>query len=358
MIRDMIADASNAEPRLARNGGAATSPRTHAAVLRGLPEVMSRFGLPWQPMLEAEGLARADIEDPERSLPFAAMDRLAGECARLTKCPHVGLLLARPVNLQCFGIAGRLVRNASSVGDALQELAAYFALHDTGGLISAGIHNGTVSLSYGLYVPGLRNVDQICDFCIVVMGNVMRQLCGADWKPDAVLLPRRRPSDVRPYREAFAAPLRFDSVQAGMLFPQACLSRPVIDADPFLHALLVERASAALRVQDPLLCDDVRRTIRLLLMGGDCSREQVARRLGMHPRTLGRRLQECGTTFQTLLDDTRVELARQLLRGTRSSVARIAVSLGYRDPTVFTRAFRRWTGTTPREYRTPSAGEA
>ena len=356
MIRDMSGDASGGRSGLPRNGGAAAVPRTHAAVMRGLPDVLARFGIPWEPVLQAEGMTRADIDDPERSVPFAAMDRISGECARLTRCPHVGLLLADHVNLQCFGIAGRLALNAPTVGSAIQELAAHFALHDSGGLISADLHDGTVTVSYGLYVPGLRNLDQIYDFCVLAMRNVLRQLCGPDWKPDAVLLPRRRPADVRPYREFFAAPLRFDSVQAGMRFPQAWFQHPIAGADPFLHGLLAERAAAALKVQDPLLCDDVRRTIRLLLISNQCSREAVAQRLGMHPRTLGRRLQECGATFQQLLDQTRLEIARQLLRGTRSSVARISTTLGYHDPTVFTRAFRRWTGTTPRAYRTLDAG--
>ena len=356
MIRDMNDAASRDQPARARSGGAQAAPRTHAAVLGGLPEVLSRFGVRWEPVLEAEGLTLADIQDPERSVSFSAMDRISGECLRLTRCPHVGLLLAQRVNLQSFGIAGRLARNAPSVGDALRELASYFALHDTGGLISTDLHAGKVTLSYGLYVTGLRHLDQIYDFCVVVVANVMRQLCGGGWKADAMQLPRRRPADVRPYRDILAAPLRFDSVQAGVQFTQDWLSRPVIDADPFLHALLADRASAALQVQDPLLCDDVRRTIRLLLMADQCSREEVARRLGMHPRTLGRRLQQCGTTFQDLLDETRLEVARQLLRGTRSSVARIAASLGYHDPTVFTRAFRRWTGTTPRDYRAGQAG--
>jgi AraC-like DNA-binding protein len=356
MIRDMSDDASRCQPPQARSGGAPTVPRTHAAVLAGLPEVLSRFGVPWEPVLEAEGLKIADIQDPERRVSFSAVDRISGECFRLTRCPHVGLLLGQRVNLQSFGIPGRLARNASSVGDALRELESHFALHDTGGLISIEQQGGKATLSYGLYVTGLRHVDQIYDFCVVAIGNVMRQLCGTDWKADAIQLPRRRPADVRPYREILAAPLRFDSVQAGVQFPQAWLSRPVVEADPFLHALLMDRASTALQVQDPLLCDDVRRTIRLLLMADHCSREEVARRLGMHPRTLGRRLQQCGTTFQQLLDETRLEVARQLLRGTRSSVARIATSLGYHDPTVFTRAFRRWTGTTPRDYRTGHGG--
>ena len=357
MIRDMSDDASCRQPAHARSSsGAPAVPRTHAAVLGGLPEVLSRFGIPWEPVLAAEGLTLADIQNPERRVSFSAVDRISGECFRLTRCPHIGLLLAQRVNLQSFGIPGRLARNAPSVGDALQELGAHFALHDTGGLISTDLHAGKLTLSYGVYVAGLRNLDQIYDFCVVAIGNVLRQLCGAGWRADTVLLPRRRPADVRPYREILAAPLRFDSVQAGVQFPQAWLSRPIVDADPFLHALLMERASAALQVQDPLLCDDVRRTIRLLLMEDQCSREEVARRLGMHPRTLGRRLQQCGTTFQGLLDETRVEVARQLLRGTRSSVARIAASLGYHDPTVFTRAFRRWTGTTPRDYRAGQAG--
>lgn len=358
MIRDMSEDTSRCQPGQARSGGTPNGPRTHAASLGGLPEVLPRFGVPWEPVLEAEGLTLADIQDPERSVSFSAMDRIFGECLRLTRCPHIGLLLAQRINLQSFGIAGRLVRNAPTVGEALQELASCFALHDSGGLISIDVHHGKATISYGLYVTGLRHVDRIYDFCVVVIRNGMRQLCGPGWKADVMQLPRRRPADVRPYREILAAPLRFDSVRAGVQFPQDWLSRPVVDADPFLHTLLADRAAAALQAQDPLLCDEVRRTIRMLLMADQCSRAEVARRLGMHPRTLGRRLQQCGTTFQALLDETRLEVAHQLLRGTRSSVARIAASLGYHDPTVFTRAFRRWTGTTPRDYRAGQASAA
>jgi AraC-like DNA-binding protein len=86
-------------------------------------------------------------------------------------------------------------------------------------------------------------------------------------------------------------------------------------------------------------------------MTGECCREAVARRLNLHPRTLVRRLQESGTTYQILLDEMRAQTAKQLLHDTRSPVSRIAASLGYGDPTVFTRAFRRWTGLSPREFR-------
>jgi len=96
---------------------------------------------------------------------------------------------------------------------------------------------------------------------------------------------------------------------------------------------------------------EVRNTIRELLIAARCSRGEVARALELHPRTLVRRLGRSGTSYRALLESTRGEVARQLLQDTRAPIARIAASLGYADPSVFTRAFRRWTGMTPLRYR-------
>jgi AraC-like DNA-binding protein len=270
---------------------------------------------------------------------------------RRTRCAHFGLLVGEHVNLQSLGIAGRLALNTRSVGAALQELIAYFALHDNGGVPSLAIHDATASYAYGLHTPGIRSADQVYDLSAVALRNILRQLCGPAWRPDFVLLPRHRPADLRPYREILASPIRFDAVQCAINFPAAWLQQPLADADPLLHSLLRERAVSVLAAQHPPLRTEVRRVVRLLLAGGECSRAAAAAQLGMHERTLGRRLQEAGTTFQALLDEARSDLARQLLRSTRTPVARISTSLGYRDPTVFTRAFRRWTGVTPRQFR-------
>jgi AraC-like DNA-binding protein len=99
------------------------------------------------------------------------------------------------------------------------------------------------------------------------------------------------------------------------------------------------------------LLAEVRRAVRVGLIDRDPSRRGAARRLGLHERTLGRRLQDAGTTFHALLDETRVTVARQLLQSTDAPVGKIAAALGYRDSTVFARAFRRHVGTTPRAYR-------
>jgi len=322
----------------------------HVAALRGIPLVLEHFGIPCEPILATAGLRAADLDDPERSAPFADLDHLFGLCQRRTKCAHFGLLVGQYINLQSFGVAGRLARNAPSVGAALQELAAFFTLHDSGGSLRVAIHEGRVTFGYGIHVPGLAHADQVYDLALAAIANVMRQLCGTGWRPDAVLLPRKRPADIRPYRQHFAAPLRFDSIIAAVVFPERHLSQAIADADPLLHRLLSDNAEAAIAATDPILHTEVRRTIRLLLTQ-QCSRSDVARRLGMHERTLGRRLQASGTTFQQLLDETRLDMAQQLLRDTRVPVARVAAALGYCDPTVFTRAFARWTGRTPSRFR-------
>jgi len=96
------------------------------------------------------------------------------------------------------------------------------------------IHDGRVTFGYGIHVPGFANTDQIYDLAVAAIANVMRQLCGTGWRPESYLLPRRRPADIRPYRQHFAAPLRFDSIIAAVVFPEAHLSQAIADADPLL----------------------------------------------------------------------------------------------------------------------------
>lgn len=348
MIRAMRPDACRSDSLPERPVATA---RAHLTALGSLPAVLERLGVPSGPLLKQVHLQPEDFSDPERSATFDELDRLLGACVRRTGCRHFGLLVGRNVTLESLGIAGRLARNAPSVARALADLEDFFILQDSGAIPHLTERDGLATLAYAIYATGLRNADQVHDLALAALLNVMRQLCGPDWSPDAVLLPRGRPDNITPYREALQAPLRFDAVQAALLFPSNWLRHPIPGADPLLHRLLEDRASTERSQVSPTLRNEVRRAIRALLASGDCCRESVAQRLGLHPRTLVRRLQKSGTTFQALLDDTRSQSAKQLLHDTRSPVSRIAASLGYRDPTVFTRAFRRWTGCSPREFR-------
>jgi AraC-like DNA-binding protein len=145
--------------------------------------------------------------------------------------------------------------------------------------------------------------------------------------------------------------LRFDAEENAVVFSGEWLNRSLPDTDPELRRLLqkeVDELEARYGNEFP---DQVRSVLRTALLTDHARADQVAAFFSMHSRTLGRRLNAFGISFQDLLDEGRFEIARQMLEGSAMDVLQIAELLGYADASAFTRAFRRWTGTTPARWR-------
>jgi len=124
--------------------------------------------------------------------------------------------------------------------------------------------------------------------------------------------------------------------------------RPVPGADPKIRRALEAKIEAATAGD---LIVRLHRALRLLLLNGDSSGDDVAQQLALHRRTLNRRLRAQGTTFQKVLDGVRWEVARQLLGSTNILLDDVASATGYADTSAFVRAFHRWSGTTPARWR-------
>jgi AraC-like DNA-binding protein len=186
---------------------------------------------------------------------------------------------------------------------------------------------------------------------------VLRTLCGRDWDPIEVHFAHYQPRDVRPFRQFFRAPLRFDAAQNAIVFSGHWLKLRLPEFDPELDRLLRRHIDALdARVGDDLP-DQIRAVLRTVLMTDDAGIEQVAALFSMHARTLSRRLHSFGTSFRALADEGRSEVARKMLQNTALDVSHIASLLGYADASAFTRAFRRWTDTTPAAWRKRQAGQ-
>jgi AraC-like DNA-binding protein len=326
------------------------------ASLLALPECLAAFGIPPAAFLAQRGFDVRDFRDWPGRFEINRFDALLGDCVMATGCAHFGLLVGAGVGLVAAGTVGRAARNAATVGQALQDLQMLPRLRDTVGGLHVATAGDETRFGFSVHAPGLRHADQAYDLMLGIMRNAMEELCGADWQPTLVQLPRRRPKIVEPYHRHLGRHLVFDATEAALVFPASTLRRSVPAADPLLRELMLRDAERHAVKREPALLAEVRRAIHVGLVDRDPSRRGAARCLGMHVRTLGRRLQDAGTTFQSLLDETRVNAARELLQGTDAPVGRIAASLGYRDSTVFARAFRRHAGTTPRSYRERAAG--
>ena len=197
----------------------------------------------------------------------------------------------------------------------------------------------------------MEAIDHIGDGALATLYNIMHELCGPDWRPTEVWFAHHVPADVGPFRRFFRVPLRFDAEQYALLFSAGFLKRRLPGIDDALRRLLEEQIESLERRHPDDFPAQVRRVLHTALMTGQSKADQVAALFGMHSRTLNRRLNAFGTTFQQLLDETRFESARQMLEYSAIEVGEISDSLGYAAPGVFSRAFRRWSGTTPAEWR-------
>lgn len=331
----------------------AHAPTRHVrvAVLRHLPEVLRGFGVPFEPLLAGLGLPPDLMDNPENTIAVASGAELLARCAERTRCPHLGLLLGRQASLASLGVIGRLALNQTNVGTALRELARTQHLHGRAG-VPAFVVKDDVAI-YSLTLEGFLGIGalQVQDLSAAIGFNLIRDLCGPGWTPTEVMLPHSTPRDRRPYDRYFRAPVRFDAEWIGVAFPARWLSHRVTGADPSLRGTLQERVDAAAARSADDLTTRTRRALYILVMQGKGSMGSVADLMGMHRRTLNRRLAASGTSLSDLLEDVKSHIARQLLADTTMSIIEIASTLSYADAGTFTRAFRRWTGMPPSEWR-------
>jgi AraC-like DNA-binding protein len=246
---------------------------------------------------------------------------------------------------------GLLVKYSPDVGQALRNLVRNLHLHARGGVTRLEVHGTTAVLSFDVYQSGAVALEQIGDGAVALMFNIVRSLCGPEWKPLELRFAHGAPLDAAPYRRVFGAPLRFNRSQDAVVFPAFWLERPLPTADRELSRLLQQQLEAQEARYREAFPDQVRRVLRTALLSDLGSARQVARLLSMHSRTLHRRLARYGTGFRRLVDESRFDIARHMLEDSTLGVREIAELLDYADASAFTRAFRRWSGTTPAQWR-------
>jgi AraC-like DNA-binding protein len=275
------------------------------------------------------------------------------------------------------------------VRQALDRLVRHARiLHDAGRLEWA-LHGEHLRI-----YPGCRGLPHpppraIAEFAAALVPALLRRLTGRSWPELEVTFRHPRPASVAEHLRAFGitphfsaaeaseravaqqsepakgpasaaerrgnptGSLTFSAAEAWVAVPCGVLDAPISGADLGLARYLEAYAQAlstgldtpstsATRVQDEVL---------RAMPEGEISAERIARRLGLHARTLQRRLAAEGTTYAAVVERARRTLAERHLAESRLSVGEVAFLLGYSEPSVFHRAFRRWTGQTPAAFR-------
>lgn len=331
--------------------GVARGATVRIGPLAAIPALLKELGADPVPVLREAGFDPGYFDSPDLPVSYRAAGRLLARAAAASGCDHFGLLVGARSGPTMLGIPGLLMTLAPDVGSALEGLRQYFSLHDRGGGVVLDIDAGHCTIGYRVVEPGVEGADQIHDLALAIAFNMLRALCGPTWVPDAVRLPRRRPRDARPWTDFFGVSVAFGAPQSAIRFPRRWLATPLTTGDRAIYGLVRRHADAARAESDADPLAEVRRVLRGCIAEGGGHESQVARLLGVHPRTLSRRLAAAGTTFRHLRDEALHAMALQLLEETSMPIGEAATALGFSDATAFIRAFRRWTGKTPGQWR-------
>lgn len=322
----------------------------------GLPDVVRSLGADPVKLMAEVGIDHELFDSPNNLISFKARGRLMAHCAERTSCQHFGLLVGRNAGLRSLGLAGLRSKYSSDVRSALNNLIRYLHLNVRGATTSLETDSGLAILEYQIYQSQARGNDQVGGGAVAVMYNILRELCGDDWQPAEVRFAHQRPTDETPFRQFFRAPLCFDTNQYAVVFSADWLNHRLPDVDLEVRQLLQQEISKLETLQDNDFSDQVRSVLRTVIVTGHSSADEVAELFSMHRCTMSRHLNELGTSFQGLVSEVRFEIARQLLEDSRMEIIQIASLLGYSNASAFTRAFRKWSSTTPADWRKTAQG--
>jgi AraC-like DNA-binding protein len=306
----------------------------------------------------AAGTGAIDTDDPEARIPHDAAVALWQTAEHLSADVNIGLHAAEWIRPGMMGALEYAVQTCATLGEGLERLARYHrVLHDAAEVRFELRGDGAV-LSHRLPLPG-GAPRQISEYIVAGWLIALRRICASDWAPLEVRFPHAEPADVSEHRRLFAAPLLFGHERSELQIPRAVINRPLPAADPTLQQIveaqvgtLIERLPSA-----DAYTDSVRHLLAKTLSAGNARLEEIAAQLHLSPRTLHRRLEEEGTSFRRIVRTVRRELAERHLRDRRMMIAEIAFLLGYSEASAFHRAFKRWTGYSPKAFR-DSAGQA
>jgi AraC-like DNA-binding protein len=315
--------------------------------LAALPGVVRAHGVDPLALLRQCDLPPGALDDSNACIDFTALLDLLDRAARTTGCAHIGLEIGARATLAQLGAVGEALCRGPSLGDALRGFIAHQRACGDGLAAFTLDHGENVEFGIVALWSGLPRPAPFYDTLAAAVAAWVRELSGGAVRPREICLPHRRNADASIHHEHFGCRIAFECNHLALRFSKASLERAVNPA-PSRPRPSPARAPA---LPDEDLVTALYRTLRLMLTAAQPPHSAALEQCLARERTLRRRLAAQGVCYRDVLGQVRYDLARQLLAETRRDASDIAHACAYGDATAFQRAFRRWAGMTPSQWR-------
>ncbi|HEU0036196.1 MAG TPA: AraC family transcriptional regulator [Kofleriaceae bacterium] len=323
---------------------------------RALVDACAALGLDTDALLAAAGLTRAEVGDPDGRIAVDKMAALWREAHARAADPDLALHAAEALPFGAYAVIDFLARTSTTIGAAFERISRYFPLINSAVELPIEVAGDHVRVEMrDRRGPG-KLPRGYAEYTLAAIVLRTRIAAGVAFSLVAVELAYEALADTREHVRIFGCPVRFGTERTAIVIARDVWDTALARGDSGLAAVL-ERHAQMLIAQLPRVSDEIARiraTIQAQLAGGDPSLANVARTLGTSRRSLQRRLAAEQLTYAQLLDDVRSTLARAYLAERALSIAEVGYLLGFSEQSSFTRAFRRWTGVSPAEFRRAS----
>lgn len=298
------------------------------------------------------GLDYALLSDPDARIAQDQMTALWELAVQRSGNPSIGLNMARVIRPAHFNVVGFALLSSVNLREGLARLVRYQRI--IGEAADMSLIQSPDSYTMELHIHGdtVPAPRQSHDAAMAYLLAFFRWMTGSNILPLEVAFTYHQPDDLGAHEALFQCPLVFGADRYSMRFARSVMDAKLASGNATLGQLHDQFAGDYLaRFEQTRVTHQARQVLCRLLPQGEPKRQTVASALSMSTRTLQRRLQEEHTSFQQLLDETRRELAMQLLRQRNLTLLEVAYLLGFADPSNFFRAFKRWFGMPPGQYR-------
>ncbi len=322
------------------------------AQAQSLVQMMFANGYSVKEQLEGTGIDASDLADPAQRITYRQRIRQLEKMLALIDDRAYWLGKQRDVSISEYGLLGYAMMSSATLEQAVQIAAKYHKMAGAIFELTFLVEEGQAILRIEDLLPGGEVAQYVTEELFQGIVPLISLLIGADHKPSVVNLNYSRPILPIRYEDVFGCPVFFDKPWCEYRFDRDLLKLPLAEADSNT-ARICEESCRQLLDQMEIEEDIVSRVCHLLLSTpGDFPKlEVIAEHLSMGARTFRRRLKALGTSYQKILDDVRKQLAIEYLQTTNLSVQEVSDLLGYSEVTNFRRAFLKWAGLSPYQFR-------
>jgi AraC-like DNA-binding protein len=327
-----------------------------AAALKGYEALMHELGVDPRPVLERSDIDPGLLRDAESMISLSATARLLEDSAAVTQCPDFGLrLVGREQSGDLLGPLAIAILNAPTVEQALTDASRYLFFHSPAYEFVLDEHSplfeGCATLHFAIRVSEFLPQRQLLDGCLGYTFVLSRLMTGGQFRLRGVSLPHTPVAPEAVYRRFFDAPVHFEQPYAGLHVDRDVLRVDLKSANPMLRQLAIEYIGQRCPSRVHTMADRVRHALTRSMGASRARKKDIAALFAMHPRTMQRRLQDEGVTFEAIREDVYKNAALHFLRESDIPLTQLAGALGFSEQSAFSRSCVRWFGTSPSRVR-------